>query len=783
MPLIGVVTHLFPLTREVFRGNAIYQTVRALRSLADIKVLYPQPSYPGKPIAARTYEWDGLSVTDIPYPAVPFLSRPVNGKRVARAIYPYLKELNCDVILSYWIYPDGYAAVEVGKALNTPVIVASRGSDLRRIPDPFMRSMVARAVRHADYVLTVSDDLRQRAIALGAHPERSRSILNGCDHQVFRYAGRDAARGVLNLSPDAQIVLYVGRLVADKGILDLVAAFSELARERPQLQLALIGGGPLEGKLQQFASRPEWAGRVLRCGPQRPAAVAQWMQAADVFCLPSYSEGCPNVVIESISSGCPVVATDVGGVPELLHRECGVMVPAAEPAKLAEGLRSCLGRNWNREHISAAFTRTWDDAAAETWEVCRSLVRPPAPAVRKRRPDALRIAVVTPYFPTSEDSYRGHSALHTIRHLLDMTEVEVICPLTAYLLGGLTYHGTHVMDRSYRPAGIPTSYFEYPAIPLLSRPVNGLICERYLYPHLERFRPDLILNYWLYPEGFAAVRAARTLGIPVVVGSIGSDLRRIPDRFSRAMVRRTVTAADAVITVSEDLRRRAIAMGAAPGKVTTILNGCDTTVFHPGERQAARRAAGADPDQEVLLYVGSLLESKGLNELVEAFRAVSASRSNVRLYVIGEGPYREEVKRRAAAAGVADRMTLLGRQPSATVAEWMRAADVFCLPSHSEGCPNVIIEALASGMPIVASNVGGIPELVNRTSGILVPPQQPSVLRDALLSALAQDWDTAAIATSFRRGWQEVAEETFRVCRGVFDASRRPAAEGVKSYV
>jgi glycosyltransferase involved in cell wall biosynthesis len=780
--LIGVVTHLFPLAGEVYRGNAIYKTIRALRSHADIQVLYPQPSYPGRPVVARTYDWDGLTVTDIPYPAVPFLSRPVNGRRCAQAIYPYLEKLNCDLILSYWLYPDGYASVGVGKELGTPVVVSSRGSDLRRIPDPFMRKMVARTLQQADYVLTVSDDLRQRAIQLGARPERSRSILNGCDHQVFRYADRDAARRVLNLSRDARVVLYVGRLVVDKGILDLLAAFSELAPDYPQLRLALIGGGPLERKLEQFASNPAWAGRVHYCGPQQPAMVAQWMQAADVFCLPSYSEGCPNVVIESISCGCPVVASDVGGVPELLHADCGVMVTPADQTSLVEGLRSSLDRQWNREHISAAFTRTWDDAAAETYEACRQLAQP-APVVHTRRRDALKIAVVTSYFPTSEHSYRGHSAFHTLRHLRESTDVEVICPLAGYLLGGLTHHGTDVIDRSYRPAGIITSYFEYPAIPLLTRPVNGLICERYLYPHLKRVRPDVILNYWLYPEGLAAVRAGHALGIPVVVGSIGSDLRRIADGISRAMVRRTLRTADGVITVSEDLRRHAIWMGALPGKVTTILNGCDTSVFYRGERQAARLAAGADPDQEMLLYVGSLLEPKGLNELVEAFRPLAASRPKARLVCIGEGPHREELERRAAAAGIRDRIALLGRQSSQTVAQWMRAADIFCLPSHSEGCPNVIIEALASGLPVVATNVGGIPELVNRGCGILVPPHRPAALHDALQCALTRDWDTNSIATSFRRGWKEVAEETFAVCRDVFDASRRQlVAGGLKSY-
>jgi glycosyltransferase involved in cell wall biosynthesis len=351
--------------------------------------------------------------------------------------------------------------------------------------------------------------------------------------------------------------------------------------------------------------------------------------------------------------------------------------------------------------------------------------------------------------------------------MTDYADIEVICPLTAYLLAGWTRRSVDSPDLSYRPPGIRASYFEYPAIPLLTRPVNGLICERYLSPYLRRLRPDVILNYWLYPEGFAAVAAGHALGIPVIVGSIGSDLRRIPDRISRRMIRRTVISADGVITVSEDLRQHAIAMGAAPGKVTTILNGCDTSVFHPGERNPARRAAGAAAADEVVLYVGSLLQPKGLGDLMEAFVSLSRSRPNARLVCIGDGPYWEELTRKAAAAGLERRLSVLGRQPSSTVAEWMQAADVLCLPSHSEGCPNVIIEALACGRPIVATDVGGIPELVNRECGILVPPHQPAALSAALHSALSKNWDSSAIVTSFRRGWKEVAEETFAVCKAV----------------
>jgi teichuronic acid biosynthesis glycosyltransferase TuaC len=396
-------------------------------------------------------------------------------------------------------------------------------------------------------------------------------------------------------------------------------------------------------------------------------------------------------------------------------------------------------------------------------------------SVRETRSRRIRIAAVTSYFPASEGSYQGHSVFHTFQHLKQYADLEVICPSAAYLrIPATRFRTPRPREITYQPPGFRASYFGYPAIPYFTRPLNGLICQRYLEGYLRRAKPDLILNYWLYPEGFAAVRAARALGVPVVVGSIGSDLRRIPDRITRSLVSRTVRAADGVITVSEDLRRLAIALGAPPHKVTTILNGCDRDVFYPGERGDARRAVGSDVREQVVLYVGSLFRAKGVGELLEAFSGLTAARPHARLVCIGDGPCRADMLRGAASAGVADRVKLLGRQPSEVVAAWMRAADVFCLPSYSEGCPNVVVEALACGRPVVATEVGGIPELVKPGCGLLVPPRDPGALRAALDSALSQNWDTQNIASTSRRGWKEVAEETFAVCESVLESTARP---------
>ena len=380
----------------------------------------------------------------------------------------------------------------------------------------------------------------------------------------------------------------------------------------------------------------------------------------------------------------------------------------------------------------------------------------------------MRITVVTSYFPTSARPYGGNSAFQTLLRLKPYASIEVVSPQEHYpdvpFLKPPRYEPA---DPAWQPPEFATTYVAYPAIPILSRPFNGPICARILLPHVRMTRPDLILNYWLYPDGYAAVRIARELRVPVVVGAIGSDIRRRNDPITVRLVRETMLRADAVITVSEELRRQAIAQGVPGEKITAILNGCDTAIFHPGDRAAARREAGLDPADKLIVYAGNLLESKGLGELLEAFVGLANSRPGLRLALVGQGPFRGRLASRAAAAGMQSRVLLPGRADAAGIANWMRAADVFCLPSYSEGCPNVLVEALACGCPIVATDAGGIPELVKEGCGVLVPPRDSAALRSALDKSMAAQWDSAEIARRSTRSWETVAAETLAVCRKI----------------
>jgi glycosyltransferase involved in cell wall biosynthesis len=298
----------------------------------------------------------------------------------------------------------------------------------------------------------------------------------------------------------------------------------------------------------------------------------------------------------------------------------------------------------------------------------------------------------------------------------------------------------------------------------MTRFINGLVCARYLEPYFRGYLPDVLCNFWLYPEGYATVAMARKLGIPAVVGSIGSDLNRFADPVSRWLTRLAMKRATFVVTKSEHLRQRAIQMGISPSKVRTIRNGCNPSVFHLQDRSAARSELAIDHRAELVLFVGRLDTAKGIEELLDAFSSLASRRPNLRLAFVGDGPGSVHLQSKAKHLGLADRITLKGACSSQEVAEWLAAANVLALPSYNEGYPNVVIEALSCGRPVIATNVGGILELVNEESGILIAPKDSRALADSIEKAMDRRWDEQSISEQFRRGWDEAADELLRLC-------------------
>ena len=385
----------------------------------------------------------------------------------------------------------------------------------------------------------------------------------------------------------------------------------------------------------------------------------------------------------------------------------------------------------------------------------------------------LRIAIVTPMLPVPHDQTRGRYIHETARALGKIADVRVFFAQLGYLpIPGLRPRSflSGTVGEEFDLPDIDVEAFTYLAIPGVSRALNAFVESRGLIKRLRSFGPDIAIGYWIYPDGDATVRAARALGIPAVIGALGSDIH-VRSGMTARQTRRAIAAADALITVSEAMRETAIGeFGATPAKVHTITNGFNASIFHPQSQDAARQQIGIDADAKLVIYVGRFVEAKGLRELIAAFGALAKTDARLRLALVGDGVMREELARLVRDSGLAGRTLLPGGLAPDQVAQWIAAADVLTLPSWSEGYPNVVVEALACGRPVVATDVGGTAEIVNRNNGLLVPPRDAEALASALSSALGTRWDFEDIAAHARRSWDDVARETLSVCKEVVRA-------------
>ncbi|MEW9573371.1 glycosyltransferase family 4 protein [Rhodanobacter sp. Si-c] len=361
----------------------------------------------------------------------------------------------------------------------------------------------------------------------------------------------------------------------------------------------------------------------------------------------------------------------------------------------------------------------------------------------------MKVLVLTNLFPTPWDPLRGAFNRQQFerlgrRHALDVLTAVDFRERLRGRRGEVQVPGL----------GIDHFVFVYP--PRLGRALHAacwllsLLLQR--GRRLRAAGYDCILASWAYPDAVAAGWLARLLGIPYVVKVHGSDLNvQATHVLRRPQIGASLRAATAVVAVSRALATKAVALGVDASRVHTLYNGVDGKRFAPGDQAAARARLGLqDATGPLLLYVGNLKESKGCLDLLEAFAVMAAAQPQARLVYVGEGACRGALMARARALGIEARVRLAGAMPHESLPDWFRAADLLCLPSHNEGVPNVVLEAMACGTPVVATRVGGIPEVVPAHAGRLVPLGNRAALAGALTEASAQAWDHAAIAEHAR---------------------------------
>jgi teichuronic acid biosynthesis glycosyltransferase TuaC len=379
-------TSLFPNSFDPNLGIFVYQRSAHLakRLGNEVEVVAPIPYFPRwlkirRWQSARTLPHQEtirtLTVHHPRYLLLPKISMPFHAISMFLGCLPEIRRINrrgkIDCIDAHFVYPDGLAAVLLGKLLRIPVIVSARGSDINVYPSfRLVRPMIRWTLREASALIAVSAALKSEMAALGTDENKIRVVPNGVDSQRFQNSNQEEARRQLNLPPDGQLILSVGALIPSKGHHLLVRAFSRIAAELGNVRLCILGEGPYRSEIETLITKLNLDGKIQLPGRRPNEELPLWFNAADVSCLVSTREGWPNVVTESLACGTPVVATRVGGIPEILHStELGLLTEQTEES-LAAGLEQALSKKWDRREISRVTReRTWETVAGEVEHV------------------------------------------------------------------------------------------------------------------------------------------------------------------------------------------------------------------------------------------------------------------------------------------------------------------------------------------------------------------------------------------------------------------------------
>lgn len=393
-----VFSALFPSTARPGAGLFIRERMFRVARHRPLAVVSPQPWFPGQSLirllrpdyrsqAPALEIQQGIRVYHPRYLSVPGLFRRFDGWSMALASYLLLRRLKgqgARLIDAHFAYPDGEAAAHLGRWLKLPVTLTLRGTEVPHSRNPVLRPRLARTLKAAARVFSVSDSLRRLALELGTAVEKTEVVGNGVDITRFHPVDRVVARKKYGLPLDARLLISVGGLVERKGMHRVIDCLPALLERHPDLHYVIVGGSSPEGDM-----RAELDAQVARLGlgshvhflGALPSDELKWaLSASDLFVLATRNEGWANVFLEAMACGLPVITTDVGGNAEVVCRDdLGSIVPFGDAAALRRALEAALDKTWDRAAILGyAQDNQWDKRIVQLLRAYEPLLVKPA---------------------------------------------------------------------------------------------------------------------------------------------------------------------------------------------------------------------------------------------------------------------------------------------------------------------------------------------------------------------------------------------------------------------
>ena len=383
------VSHLFPNRFSPNYGIFVKERVKAVSENIDSKIIAPLPYFPmigfferykGINRIERIEKFDNVFVHYPRHIVIPKYFKFIDGYLYYLSMNAFfsrmIKDYHIDLLDLHWVYPDAYAGLKWAKRFKKKIIVTVRGDkSICYFERSIRKRLLIKTLRSVDHIIAVSTDLRNKVVSeYGVDDNCVTVIPNGIDTRNFFLIDKKEALKLCGLERGKRYILSLSRLSKEKGLEYLFRAFSFL--NCTDLILLVAGSGPLKGELFKLASDLNISNNVRFIGEVDHNEAYKWYNAADVFCLPSIGEGCPNVIIEALACGTPIVSTRVGGIPDLvISQDYGLLVQPSDAISLSRALEIGLGKDWNRFNIAEHGARnTWGQVADRVINIYEKVV-------------------------------------------------------------------------------------------------------------------------------------------------------------------------------------------------------------------------------------------------------------------------------------------------------------------------------------------------------------------------------------------------------------------------
>ncbi len=748
---ILVITNLFPNKKEPNRATFNKQQILALKAFVEkITVIAPLPLFKFSAQEVPLKETiEGIDVLHPRYLVIPKILRCLYGFFYFLGVWPLAKRLDneehFDIIFATWAYPDAFATALIAQKLQKPFVVKVHGTDINiGCQARIRRKMIAWALQKANKVIAVSLPLQEKIFELGVPKTNVYLLTNGVNLEKFCVLDRMECRRQLDITTQSRHVVFIGNLVLIKGVRFLIEALLDIPNE---VCLDIIGDGPERGNLERLLNNLNLQNRIRFFDKQPHEKIPLWLNAADLLCLPSLMEGCPNVVLEAIACGTPVVATKVGGVPDLLRElPFTYLCKPQNPKDLAKRIRQGLSDNVDRERLRNAVIRmSWKENAGQLNEIFQLAVEQKTqviPGFNNNQNIILKIFDQTvPYVSgysmrskyITDSLAKGGVPLGIVRSPIFSYEKE------KEEIDGVRYYSSP-----------PLTLFK--GIPLLREwEIIRHIRQNFLRNDLENI--GLIHAHSSLLNALAALPAARKKKIPFFyeVRALWEDAAVDQGKTKEGSLRYKLTRwletyvlrkADHITTICEGLKADIVQRGIPTSKITVVPNGVDAEKFTPLQKDTELAHKLGLNGQEVIGFIGTFFEFEGIDILLHAVPEILKSRASVKFLIVGGGRHEDALKVLVTQLGIAQNIIFTGRVKHEEIKRYYSLIDILVYPRKSRRITELVtplkpLEAMALEKLVIGSSVGGIKELVvDGENGLIFEKEKPSDLAKKCLFAL-----------------------------------------------